>query len=172
MSEHDPLHALRSLWSRVEAPPLDDGEREPADPATRAAVEWLRGAWRAQVPPSLPSLPRAARGAQGRPAPSHAALRGARRAALAGAALAASIALLLGPRGAAPADGGREPGTGPRPARASAVVTSPIHTPPVLASLRADGTLEARAGRVRLVLCTPGSSRSRPFPGPSTGDNR
>lgn len=55
----DPLDELRDAWNSLDAPePADDPVD--ADPATRAAVEWMRQAWATVEPTREPSVPRPA----------------------------------------------------------------------------------------------------------------
>ena len=125
---HDELDALRGLWDRLEAPPLDRPLEE-EDAETRAAVEWMQGAW-ASARPDLVIRPAA------RPAPS--LLERARpwfaSAAAAAILVSFSVAILRMDVATSTTD----------------VADAPTQEPPVLVE-HTDGAVSLKSGPVKLV---------------------
>ena len=126
MSEHpkDPAHELRKLWQQLEAPAPDG----PGDEATKAAVAWAQAAWKSMAPEAPQSRPRQ------RPRP-----KLLLPVLLPIAASAAALMLWIGLDQ-------RTPKPVP-PAPTSLTASAPAHPRPI-----ADGSLELRRGRVRLIL--------------------
>lgn len=139
------LDELRALWDALDPPPTaEERDDEPEDPATRAALEWMRAAWDVVEAPRRPLPLAVPREVASRP-------RWAWSASGLVAGLAAALLAWLGVRSAPDARSEQRAGS-PDP---RAVAVRPIEPPVLLASLRGDGSVETRAGKVRLVLCPP-----------------
>lgn len=144
------LDSLRAAWDGLDAPPP-----HAIDGKTRAAVAWLRGAWRAveaPAPPAPPALPASIRKPLRDPRrdplrePLSEPLREPRLWPLTLAAAAGWILalVLIVPR----AGGPRDPGiAGLPPALAPQREPRPVH-----ARFREDGSVVLRSGKVKLVL--------------------
>lgn len=150
MSERDPLDPLEELaaqWRRLEPPDATAAVDAPDD-ATRAAIGWMREAWRAAAPAAPRDLPWKLRA------------RLLRRRALpwlAAAAAIVAVAFLLSRAGE---PGGRSLGR-PDPVRVAAQV--PSHRSFDCAPDR----IELRSGPVRLILftnTTPTTTTTAPAP--------
>lgn len=174
MSQHEgEFDALRAAWQELKGPDLTDSEEagrafgERADPETEACIDWMVGAWRGLeredpegiAPPSHLATPR----------------RSLRQLALAYAlpfAAAASLIVLV--RGLA--SNGRFPGeersSGTQLARIDSSAhelnrSAPENTSVLThratsvlthqATLRADGGIETRSGRVRFIFLPDGT---------------
>lgn len=160
MPERDPLDDLTAAWRAIEAPRLD-AELDDHDPATEAAVDWLRKAWERSAPETVPETldaPWRARRLQRRARPVRTFLAVA-------ASITAVFALVraLGPRASDPPTtvdvavhtplhpSGDPPGE-PRTSPQSMDLDSE-RTPELIAST--SERLELRSGNVRLLLFTP-----------------
>jgi hypothetical protein len=132
----DPLDQLRDAWDALR-PPVPDAQ---PDARTRAALDWTRAAWRALEAPV--AAPR--RGAPAWPF------------ALAGALAAAAFALWVGAR----PDDARRSEDGARVAVGDRL--DPDLAPEgVPVRVLADGAVELRRGRVRLILFDEATEETR-----------
>jgi hypothetical protein len=134
MSERDPLDELAARWRRLE-PPDPTAAIDGPDAATRAAIGWMRDAWRAATPAAPRALPWRLRA------------RLLRRTALpwlAAAAAIVAVAFLLSRAG----DPGRRPTGRPDPVRVAA------QEPSLRSFACAPDRIELRSGPVRLILFT------------------
>lgn len=134
----DPLDSLHEAWRDLDPPSPHTSE----DELTRAAVEWLRGAWETleaptlELPLQLPLQLPVARPAVGRAEPQR-TLRLLPLAAAVAAGWLLFVLWLAGP--------GREV--------AGEIAAAPEEELPAMhATLRDDGSVELRSGVVRLVL--------------------
>jgi len=148
----DPLDALGAAWRSL-APPDPAAALDAPDPATRAAIDWMRAAWQAGAPAAPTAIPWRLR------------LRLARPSVrpllpwIAAAAATLLVALLLRPAPSPP------PGAEPVELAAHPHPPEPSHAgspgaSPELVSLSAD-RMELRSGPVRLILFTPGAEQIR-----------
>lgn len=143
----DPLDELRRAWRELPAPAAFGNE--PPDPATRAAVAWMRRAWALQRVPAAPAVS---------PAPPASIGRGpaTRFPWLPLAVAAAASLLVLVALAASIAPGRAVADRGSVVASAESAAAEPAR--PVQCVTATSERLELRSGAVTLVLLNPPDS--------------
>ena len=142
--ERDPIEELRDAWSAL-APP--EHAPEELDARTRAAVDWMRGAW-ATLEPGNVVVPR-------RIAARRALRRTTSLALVAALAAAILVVLQLATQRGEPAGGGEDVELASSSAADAPAVPNSASPSAPAALAREGGRLELRRGSVRLILLQP-----------------